>query len=135
MSDEIVGASSDPLNRVRVTDARDYKDASGLFAKKILTTTSEIEIYRNFITAEFSELNFNIANSSVNDTVFITLWASQNKLPSLVDLIEPTIKLEPGAVYTRTFFRLGTNEAIFAKSTIANIVVIRIDGSDYRPKR
>lgn len=124
--------NSDPFtSRVTKIDSEDYKNKTGLLAKRVLPAGQIVEIFRTHRLSLTVYVNINITNANSNQSK-VRLWVSNKTNPTLEDLYESGIMLEPDAVYNRSYVLLSNNEALFAMSDIADNVV-RLDGLDDRP--
>jgi hypothetical protein len=114
-----------------IRNSWDYEDRNGLLGKAILTANEVINVFTVSDKSKFVIANINVVNTNANEIEF-TLWVSEDKTPSLIDIIEYKVKLEPYATFVRTLFIMDKLESIFAQSD-SNDVIIRIDGYDDRP--
>jgi hypothetical protein len=122
----------DPFtSRVTKIDSEDYKNKTGLLAKAILPVNQIKEIYRTHTLSLSVYVTINITNASTNQSK-VKIWVSDKTQPTLEDLYESGIILDPDAVYNRSFILLSRNEALFAVCDKADNV-IRLDGFDDRP--
>jgi len=114
------------MSNIVVKNRNDDKDKDGRLGTSILLANQQILVYRVRHNARYCNTNINIVNPNATFAE-ISLWVTSDKQPSLIDLIESKIVLNPDAVYVRTNLILAKNEAIFARSNIDNCV-IRLDG-------
>jgi hypothetical protein len=60
------------------------------------------------------------------------MWVSDKAAPTMEDLYESGIVMEPDAVYNRSYILLSNNEALFVLADVSDNVM-RLDGLDDRP--
>lgn len=123
---------ADPFtNRVTKIDSEDYKNKAGLLAKRVLPALEVVEIFRTHRLSLAVYVNINITNANTAQSK-IRLWVSDKTQPTLEDLYESGIQLDPDAIYNRTYVLLSNNEAVFALADMSDNVM-RLDGLDDRP--
>lgn len=109
-----------------IKNSKDDKDRNGGLGRSLLVANEMVEVYRVKDRSRYCNSNVNIVNPN-NVNAEVKLWISLGKTPTDIDLVESRIILEPDAVYVRTNMVMGPNEAVFALSNTAG-VVIRIEG-------
>ena len=126
-----VGDNDPFTTRVIKVDSNDYKNKAGLLAKRVLPALEVVEIFRTHRLSLAVYVNVNITNANAVQSK-VRLWVSNKTAPTLEDLYESAIVLDPDAVYNRTYVLLSNNEAVFALVDVSDNV-IRLDGLDDRP--
>lgn len=115
------------LNRnITIKNNNDDKDKNGCLGKVVLQANEVTKIYQVRFNARYCNSNVNISNPT-GSQIEVTLWVSNEKTPSDIDLIESKIVLDPDAVYVRTNMVMGSSETVFARSNTTG-AVIRVEG-------
>ena len=110
-----------------VTRTSQRKDPTGLLNKLVVGTTDITEVYQLAPKSEFSTVTISVMNTT-NAITNISIWVGPTgKTPSLVDLIEPLITLQPNQVFIRTGLVLSYKEAIYLRTSQPQLVV-RVEG-------
>lgn len=113
---------------INIKDLRKLKDKYGLLGKGVIDNQIK-SFYCVDEKALYSIININIVNHTTENAE-LQIWISKAKVPTLEDLYESKIILEPDAIYARTNIVLDNLENVYVKCS--NSSVIRIDGYEER---
>lgn len=131
MNSNFLGQNDPFTSRVKKINSEDYKNKSGLLAKRVLPAGQLVEVYRTHKLSLTVYVNINITNANTA-TSKIRMWVSDKAAPTMEDLYESGIVMEPDAVYNRSYILLSNNEALFVLADVSDNVM-RLDGLDDRP--
>jgi hypothetical protein len=107
------------------------KDNLGVLGKAVLEAGVIHNVYKASSIAKVVNININVANTS-QSTANVIVWISKNDTPTLVDVLEPLVRIAKDCAFVRTNIVMGKDESIFIKSDVSDCVV-RIDGYENNP--
>ena len=117
-------------NNPTVKKSEDHKDKEGLLAKKIIEPNILDKIFQADKLSKCVKLSLNILNTG-SELATLSIWITDEKEPSLVDIIEYNVRLPVSALYSRHNIRISPNESVFVRTETSGLVV-RLEGFDDR---